>query len=144
MTGIAKPIKSCLIALLFCDRLDKFCTRLLLQTPKFNMWAASVYNDKIPKCLHEEKVTVALRSPPVVLQEVKRSARLGQEVYGYSTSCVPAPTDGPSIIYFPHSEAQGHTDIVEDCEECGRNIASLLHKLNVGKKSMSRLTDIEI
>lgn len=97
------------------------------------LWAASVYNNNVPECLTEEKVTVSLRSPPVVMQEIERDWLMGREVSKYSATCVPAPTDGPAIRRLRHNNAPGHTDGgADECEQCGRELAGVLRDLGVG------------
>lgn len=86
----------------------------------------------------EEKVTVALRSPPVVVNEIERDLSTETRVHGYTSSGVAAPTDGPDIRYLYHSNAPNHAENWQKkkCEQCGRDIAGVLRELHVGVRGM--------
>ena len=77
--------------------------------------------------------TFALLPRITVIREVQK--RLGVwsgEVRDYSDSGLPAPGDGDSVIKLLH---RGHRRTHEhpvDCDQCGRDVAAKLRKLDVG------------
>ena len=97
------------------------------------LWCAGVVHTDIPPELQEEVLTTPLRSAPSVIREVqKRLDEWSGKVHDYSDSGLPAPGDGPSVIKLLH---RGHRRTHEhpvDCDQCGRNVAAKLRKLDVG------------
>lgn len=121
---------SCLINL---NRFSKFCDKLVSTLPDIVLWAASVNQLRRPACLEERLLTVALRSPPVVVRQVSESQEiLTGKVLPYKSVNIPPPTDGPPILRLAHHDRPGHIGIFPDeCEQCGHAIANTLNYLGV-------------
>lgn len=100
-------------------------------------WAASVHHEAIPRYLQDEKLTLPLRSPPVVVSMVKKAVEIEKhnDVQDYQESGLPTSTYGPPVKQITHHEDQsGHTRSAPlNCVECGRLIAEVLKELHVGE-----------
>ena len=58
----------------------------------------------------------------------------GRDVPHYSRQPWPAPTDGPAVRWLKHQLQPGHAGgDPDDCEQCGRDVGHLLHRLRVGQ-----------
>lgn len=110
-----------------------FCEGLLGKVSKLALWAAAIDFQLRPSCLAERKLTVPLRSPPVVVREVSRSNQIQtKQVYEYTGNGIPSPTDGPEVKRLRHAGQAGHSEVrPRDCVECGHNIADILERLNL-------------
>ena len=58
--------------------------------------------------------------------------RWSQYVHPYSDSGLPAPGDGPSVVRLIHRGNAHEGRRPTDCEQCGREVAAELRRLNVG------------
>lgn len=118
-----------------------FCDKLICQVPEVNLWAAAAKHHLRPPCLLEVKLTSPLRSPPVVVREVKGAAEIQRlnHVYDYTDSVVLAPTDGPRVKRIVHED--GKSDHcgrrAENCEACGSELTRVFAELEVGGMVMS-------
>lgn len=82
-------------------------------------------------------MTIPLRSPPVVKQEVEKiySWYSDSQLEEYSKTCLVAPCDGPNVLMLKH-EGMEHTERwPADCVECGKAIGDVLKQLGVGVAS---------
>ena len=98
-----------------------------------HLWAASVFHSQRPPALQEEVLTTPLRSAPAVLREVGPEVGIWSNlIHPYSDSGLPAPGDGPSVVQLTH-DANAHTGRdPTDCEQCGKDVAAELRRLDVG------------
>ena len=55
-----------------------------------------------------------------------------RRVYPYNDDGLPAPGDGPSVVWLSHHGDAHTAPIITDCEQCGRNVAAELRRLGVG------------
>ncbi|XP_025097937.1 uncharacterized protein LOC112566159 [Pomacea canaliculata] len=110
-----------------------FCAKLLTRVPLLHLWAASCYHGFAPAGWQVEYLTRPLRSPPAVIREIEQDLNIASfDVHPYSKRGVPDYTDGPPVRRLSHN-GQGHSgDWPGGCVTCGREVASLLHKLHVG------------
>ena len=113
--------------------LQRLVSELTGLVQNLHLWMASVCHRDRPPELQEEVLTTGLRSAPVVLSvvepEVKKWPAL---VHPYSNSGLPAPGDGPSVVWLSH-HGNAHTGRdPTDCEQCGEGVAAELLRLGVG------------
>lgn len=92
---------------------------------------ASPYDDQIPRDLQMEPLTIPLRCPPEVLQEVQLGVSQKSTIHHYNTDIVP-PCYGTTVIRLRHKGPLHRKHWPLDCFECGENIASTLEQLKVG------------
>ncbi|KAK7095128.1 uncharacterized protein [Littorina saxatilis] len=119
------------------DPFHRFCDDLSNYVDNLHLWAASLYNHCRPACLTEVRLTEALRTPPIITRLVQEHRGFrGGHVYDYTDAPAPAPSDGFRPIDIFHEEPNHAAGIdTPDCEECGRAIARLLRRLNVGERA---------
>lgn len=131
----------------FCcrKRFTQFCDTLIRNKPRVYLWGASMHHNIRPYCLEEVKLTIPLRSPPVVVREVMKADEMKtHKVHEYTDREVHVSTDGPTIRRIKHQEGQsGHKGILpRDCEECGHHVAHVLAELNVGQTGTSIMLEV--
>ena len=116
---------------------EELCRDLHLAVPDTCLWAAGVTRlSSPPPCIRVvDKLTTALRCPPVVQREVERSTYIdGSSIPHYSKAAWPSPTDGPAIRWLEHGDQDGHDgSFPHECEQCGLHVGRLLHDLVVGQ-----------
>nr|KAG5699794.1 hypothetical protein BaRGS_013514 [Batillaria attramentaria] len=97
---------------------DTFCSKLKQRVPDLHLWAAAMQQDNIPEFFSVERLTVPLRNPPAVLREVERSRFIvNGDVDGYTSSAIPAPTDGLQIHWIRHKgEKLRYRDVFVLCD----------------------------
>ena len=95
------------------------------------LWMAGVYHKNMPQQMPQVKLTVPLRSPPAVTQEVVKSDRIGGSVLPYTMSDAPLPTHGPAPITLHHTEGQGghRNGRPHECYQCGVEVGRDLTRL---------------
>ncbi|XP_025113058.1 uncharacterized protein LOC112575410 [Pomacea canaliculata] len=115
------------------QKFQTFCKKLLARVPRLHLWAASYFHGYAPDGWQVEYLTRPLRSPPVVVREVEKDARITKgDVKPYRERGVSDHTDGPPVTRLYH-RGQGHSGVWPvDCITCGREVASFLHSLRVG------------
>lgn len=98
------------------------------------MWAASYFTDHAPAGWQVGEFRRPLRSPPAVVREVTKGQEISQarNVKSYVSRRVPDPTDGPHVRLVSHEGPSHSPRTSSDCEECGREVASILQELGVG------------
>lgn len=124
-------IETLFILFPYVNRFEKFCDYLIKQVPDVCLWAATIHLSVKPKCLETFKLTTPLRSPTVVINEVGASDEIKEgRVEKYTLCQIASPSDGPPIKRIIHCKGQlGHIgDVSHDCPQCGRGIATVLHK----------------
>ena len=98
------------------------------------MWCVSLCYTVAPQQLLTEVLTTPLRYAPVILREVEPGIKNFETyVHCYSSSGLPAPGDGPSVVRLLHegdAHIQGGRPL--DCAQCGREVAAELRRLDVG------------
>ena len=99
------------------------------------LWMAGIHHKDVPQQLPQVRLTVPLRSPPAVTQEVVKSDSIADGyVLPYTTSDAPLPTHGPAPITLHHTEGQGEHRGSSPCEcyqcgvEVGRDLTRLLQE----------------
>lgn len=119
------------------DNFTDFCSQIMQSVPEMRLWAAAVEHREIPSFFSVVTLTAPLRSPPVVIREVMKSAQIHSGVIkGYNDTEVPAPTDGPTVKIIRHyrSDQSGHNgDRPDECVMCGHHLANVLTELHVGQ-----------
>lgn len=118
----------------------EFCTRLL-QCCKgiedhLHFWAASCQTGLAPQELYGEKIqgwklqkcTCPLRSPPPVVQEIKKFVEVPEDhtFPEYSQRNAPDHADGPPVERFYHCPREYAWTRVEDCVACAKKVARFL------------------
>lgn len=98
------------------------------------MWAASYFTEHAPAGWQVGEFRRPLRSPPAVVREVTKGQEISQarNVKPYVSRRVPDPTDGPQVRLVSHESPSHSPRTSSDCEECGREVASILQELGVG------------
>ncbi|XP_070209288.1 uncharacterized protein [Littorina saxatilis] len=128
----------------FCmTRFIDFLTKLREKVPELCLWCASLENFKAsPPWLAEKPLTLPLRTPPCITQEIQRSKEIATFSYilAYTPSRTPDATKGPAVRWLKHEGQSGHSDGgAEDCEGCGKAVADLLKELGVGQSGPDSL-----
>lgn len=86
-------------------------------------------------------MTQPLRSPPVVVREVKESPEIRKmnHVYPYSGAATYAEADGPPVKRITHYRGQeSHGECQPDeCEQCGWDAAKILKDLDINGSGKS-------
>lgn len=123
----------------FSDTFERFCKALIDKEPWIVLWAAAVQHAIRPRCLEEVKLTIPLRSPPVVVKEIMKAEEIQgkKSVDRYDTSYVPAAADGPEVKLLRHSEGKdGHIgQRPYNCVKCGHDVAKFLTEIQVGQQT---------
>ena len=105
------------------------------------VWVASVHNVddqsvNLPFGLQTERLTVPLRSAPVIVREVQPAiGKLGYTLPYDDLHCsgIASPADGMKIIRLSHRGRSHQGQWPVDCAQCGVDVADILDKLHVGK-----------
>nr|KAG5701949.1 hypothetical protein BaRGS_034531 [Batillaria attramentaria] len=97
------------------------------------LWAATVSHANTPQGLQLVRMTLPLRSAPVVLREVEKGiVEAGGEISSYTSSGTLPPSDGPRVISLRHHGEDHAGRWPVDCYECGLEVAKVLKDLHVG------------
>lgn len=121
-----------------CDRPNELFFslfgKLLKSHHRIHLWAANCYHQGAPPGIPVEIFNRPLRSPPVVVREVKQDREITKDGYvkEYHERGVPDQTDGPPVKQVYHGGNGHSSDGPDDCVECGREVASFLHSLHAG------------
>ena len=96
------------------------------------LWMAGINHKAMQQHMPQVTLTVPLRSPPAVTQEVGKSGSIAKGlVLPYTTSDDPLPTHGTAPITLHHTEDQrGHRDdSPHGCYQCGVEVGKEVTRL---------------
>ena len=115
------------------EGLRTLVSELTDRVQNLNLRMACVYHTDRPPQLQTEALTTPLRCAPAVLRELGPGVDWWSHyVHPYSDSGLPAPGDGPSVVRLIHRGNAHEGRRPTDCEQCGREVAAELRRLNVG------------
>nr|KAG5698229.1 hypothetical protein BaRGS_024036 [Batillaria attramentaria] len=111
-------------------------------TTRVRLWAAGVWTEHIPECLHRVNLTDPLRSPLTVVKEVIKAQDIQEgTVPMYTRPACPPPADGMPVDVREHFVAldreknkwlgtEGHSGEFPDyCQMCGMQLGHRLRQI---------------
>lgn len=108
---------------------------MIQEMPTLGLWAAAVHRRVAPRCLERVTMTTPLRSPPTVIKEVETAWEIIKlNLIDKYTAAYFTETEGPPVKFIEHGNDQPGHDTrqpPEECEKCGREVASVLRELQV-------------
>ncbi|XP_070206138.1 uncharacterized protein [Littorina saxatilis] len=125
------------------NQFSKFCEELKnLFGDLLHLWVASTTKIDAPDWLDQVPLTESLRSPPVIVREIKQSVYFASDQCPqYREGSAPPPSDGPPVRRLYHTAGRdGHCgEDLGQCVQCGVDVCGyLVTDLRVGVKDASR------